>query len=502
MSSELVQLGDFRIVKQIGAGGMGIVYLAKQTSLNRLVALKVLGRSLSRPSDKARFRREAIAVARLKHPNIATVYFVGQDDSLCYMAMEYVEGVSLRQVIDRLANVTNISSLEDCLHVANVEPSMERFDVDSPTEDYAPPRSDTNPYRTPEAGKSITTKAHARRCCEIVRDAAMGLDHAHQQGVIHRDIKPANVMLSKDGSVHIIDFGVARFYDEETMTRTGALVGTPIYMSPEQVTGRIELDQRADIYSLGLVLYELLTLFQAFAAPTRNEVLRKIVTKPLFPVSWANSAIPISVQNVVHKAAAKDPDDRYPSAKEFADDLQRILDGTQVLAPPYRYRLDESEVRAARPGSVIVAACIAFAKALIGGGMAIEGIARLIRFDDTPSGITLSTIVGPLALVWFLVATWGLLRGRAFAWWQLVLSCVGLVGLWSYLWLGEAGNCWNMLNANLPSLGSYLFRMLCFATPSVVCLILLFSKSTWNWFRYVRRMRMEHKNTIGRARGA
>jgi len=251
--SSPVQIGDFRIIKQIGAGGMGIVYLAKQVSLDRLVALKVLGRSLDRPSDIARFQREAQAVARLEHPNIATIHFVGQDKRLCYLAMQYIDGVSLREVIDRLARTTQRdSSIDDLVreHADDAVDEIKRFDEPAATVVFDNSHeSDAELSLTPAAQHSIATKEHIQRCCEIVRDVAHALAHAHEQGVIHRDMKPDNLMLGKDSQVHIIDFGVARFFEDATLTQTGALVGTPIYMSPEQVTGRIELDHRTDIYS-------------------------------------------------------------------------------------------------------------------------------------------------------------------------------------------------------------------------------------------------------------
>src|SRR5262249_37743637 len=152
---------------------------------------------------------------------------------------------------------------------------------------------------------------------------------------------------------YIIDFGLARFFEDATVTQTGALLGTPLYMSPEQVTGRIALDHRTDIYSLGLVLYELLMLRRPILAPTREGLLRQIVTKALRPISWINHAIPQGLESVTHKATAKDPDERYDSALLFAEDLQKVLDGKKVGADPYRYKFDEREIIAERPTEVV-----------------------------------------------------------------------------------------------------------------------------------------------------
>lgn len=368
-----VQVGDFRIERRIGAGGMGIVYQAKQLSLGRPVALKVLGQALTRSADVSRFQREAQAAARLKHPAIAQVYYIGQDRHLCYLAMELIDGISLRRALDRLSTTqANDSSLDSIVKSDLIEESAAkavRFDV--PTEVAADANGkaavadvkgpvDVNPYLSPQARELRTSKAYVRRICELVRDAARALAHAHEQGVIHRDIKPDNLLLDRGGQVHVIDFGVARFFEDQAVTFTGQLVGTPLYMSPEQVTGRGAIDARTDIYSLGLVLYELLTLKPPIEATNRENLLRTIVTKPLAPVSWRNSAVPPELERIVHRATQKDPDQRYATADQLADDLDRFLAAKPVEAPPYHFRLDEREITAARPGSVVLAAFIFF----------------------------------------------------------------------------------------------------------------------------------------------
>jgi Protein kinase domain len=202
------------------------------------------------------------------------------------------------------------------------------------------------------------SRAYLRRSCEVAMEAALALAHAHERGVIHRDVKPENILIDRAGRVHLIDFGVARFFEDDTLTNTGALVGTPLYMSPEQVTGRLALDHRTDIYSLGVVLYELLSLARPIAGPTREGVLRQIATKAMPPASSRNPAIPRDLEGVVHKACAKDPDDRYQTAALFAADLGRWLDGKPVAALPYRYRLDRREIKAERPAGIMI---IAFA---------------------------------------------------------------------------------------------------------------------------------------------
>ncbi|MCH8149244.1 MAG: peptide-methionine (R)-S-oxide reductase MsrB, partial [Planctomycetes bacterium] len=355
-----VQIGDFRIEERLGAGGMGIVYRARQISLNRIVALKVLGNALTRSSDVVRFQREAQAAARLNHPNIATVHFVGQDDQVCYMAIEYIDGPSLGRIIRCLATAgdpkLNLDSVVQTIEQAEPRAPTIRFDRATATlgsEDAAACQEYDLDKITAEAEQLAQTTTHIRRCCELVRDAAKALSHAHGKSVVHRDIKPENLLLDKDGQVHIIDFGIARFFEDATVTQTGALVGTPMYMSPEQVTARLDVDHRTDIYSLGLVLYELLTLGPAMLAPTREGILRNIATKALAPVSSKNPAVSQDLEGVVHKATARDPDERYQTADEFAGDMQDWLNGKPVAAKPYRHKMDLSEIEATRPRSVL-----------------------------------------------------------------------------------------------------------------------------------------------------
>ncbi len=297
-----VRVGDFVVERRLGSGGMGVVYQARQVSLGRVVALKVLGDALNRPDDIARFRREAQAVAKLDHPHIARVHYVGQDQQLCYMALEYVDGASIRRVldaIDRDPKATIDSALEGLASVEDEAPVV-RFDGSTVTMPPADP--DRHRATTPGPTPRTTSAEHVRRCVEIARDAARALGHAHERGVVHRDVKPENLLLDRSGKVRLIDFGVARFFEDVTITSTGQIVGTPTYMSPEQVTGRLEIDHRTDVYSLGLVLFEMLTLGRAVDAPTREGVLRHVVTKALPPVAGLNKSVSPALMAVVHKA--------------------------------------------------------------------------------------------------------------------------------------------------------------------------------------------------------
>jgi serine/threonine protein kinase len=255
-----VEIGDFQIEQRLGAGGMGIVYRARQVSLDRIVALKILGPALSREVDRMRFQREAQAVAKLSHPGIATVHFIGQDRHVCYMVMEFIDGLTLRTLIDRLAaSRASTLTIDLALREGHADlPDVREQRFDQPTADYPdgaehrPDAEATIPHAvTPEAKKLLASRPYLKRCCELGIEAALALAHAHERGVIHRDVKPENILVDRNGRAHLIDFGIARFLEDATLTNTGALVGTPLYMSPEQVTGRIDLDHRTDIYSLG-----------------------------------------------------------------------------------------------------------------------------------------------------------------------------------------------------------------------------------------------------------
>jgi len=507
-----VQIGDFRIQERLGAGGMGIVYRALQISLNRPVALKVLGSALSRKEDLLRFQREAQAAARLKHPGIASVYFIGQDHQLCYMVMELIEGLSLRQVLEGLKHLRHPGTGPDALvseRGTGEEPAPTvRFD--DPT--GAPiPREAAGPGEESLTGASRKLRSSAGyigRCCEIVRDAARALHHAHQNGVVHRDIKPENLILGEDGQVHIIDFGIARFFEDAELTGSGQLVGTPLYMSPEQVSGRVQVTHLSDIYSLGLVLYELLTLRPPFRAPNREALLRQVVTKATPPITWRNRAIPRDLENIVHKATGKDPDERYGSAEELADDLDRYLKGKPVLAHPFRYRFDRGEIVAARPGSLMAAAFPFFLLAtvlMLGILMPLFGLIILHERQDPGKYwhfLMYSATSAALAAGSFLVGK-GLLGGQGWARWTasgIALAVMAWAAFIIQVILRGSGEPPpHGLPANVDEtvyLKSQFLALVPLAlaiASSAGVLILLFLSSTRRWFRFARQIRLEHR---------
>jgi serine/threonine protein kinase/Tfp pilus assembly protein PilF len=306
-------LGDFQILREVGRGGMGVVYEAEQSSLGRRVALKVLPFAAALdPRHLQRFKNEAQAAAQLHHSNIVPVYAVGCERGVHYFAMQFIDGLSLAQVIDRLRRDTT-----------HREPT-------------GSPNARGTPADTPLA--ALTTAGPARgseffrMAARLGAQAAEALDHAHQQGVIHRDVKPANLLLDGAGNLWVADFGLARGRSETGLTGA-AVVGTLRYMSPEQALAKRALvDHRSDIYALGATLYELLTLQPAYPGTDREELLRQIALGEPKPPRRVNPAVPFALETVVLKAMAREPEGRYQTAQELADDLRRFLEGQPVLA--------------------------------------------------------------------------------------------------------------------------------------------------------------------------
>jgi WD40 repeat protein len=281
-----LRLDDYQIGREVGRGGMGIVYEAEQLSLGRRVALKVLPLAAALDERQLqRFKQEAQAAAHLHHPNIVPVYGIGCVGGVHYYAMQFIDGQTLAERI--------------------------------------------------EQARSTSRPVDLRQATGWARQAAEALEHAHQTGVIHRDVKPANLMIDNRGELWVTDFGLAHFQSSPGMTRSGDLLGTLRYMSPEQALGgRRPIDHRTDVYSLGATLYELLTLRPALSGDDRQELLRQILSEEPRPPRRRNPAIPVDLEVIVGKAMAKDSDERYATAGELADDLQRFLDDQPIRARP------------------------------------------------------------------------------------------------------------------------------------------------------------------------
>jgi serine/threonine protein kinase len=312
-------LGDFELLREIGRGGMGIVYEARQVSLNRRVALKVLSGGLGlTPKAVQRFRREAEAAAKLHHTNIVPVYATGEQDGTHFYAMELVDGPSLDHVIRRSRQQETRTEPTPALDLAATSPYLG---------DAAPAAPLLTSSSLGSGSQYFDTVAR------LIAEVADALDYAHGQGVIHRDVKPSNLLVSPAGRLSVNDFGLARVLEQPGMTMTGEFVGTPAYMSPEQVTsGRIPLDHRTDVYSLGATLYELLTLRPPFSGERRDQVLAQIIQKDPAPPRRLNKNVPRDLETICLKCLEKDPDRRYQTAKELADDLRRYVNRFAILA--------------------------------------------------------------------------------------------------------------------------------------------------------------------------
>ncbi|MFO0869217.1 MAG: protein kinase [Pirellulales bacterium] len=303
------QLGDFRIDRELGRGGMGVVYEAWQESLQRRVALKVLPFAALLDSKQiTRFRHEAQAAAQLHHPHIVPVFAIGVERGVHYYAMQYIDGWPLDQVVARRRRPGR---------------SAERSAAGGVRPDLPP-----GPFSL-----DIGDATYLRTMADVAAQAADGLQAAHEAGVVHRDVKPSNLLVTADGHVWITDFGLARCRGDLELTRPGDFVGTMRYMSPEQARGPTQfIDPRTDVYSLGATLYELLTLHPALRGDTAAELLRQLeVGHPYPPRAW-NPAIPFDLETILLKALAKSRDERYSSARELAEDLRRFLSGRPIVA--------------------------------------------------------------------------------------------------------------------------------------------------------------------------
>jgi hypothetical protein len=338
-------LGDFKLIREIGRGGMGVVYEAVQLSLGRRVAVKVLPFAATLDARHLqRFRNEAQAAAQLHHTNIVPVYAVGCERSVHYYAMQFIEGQSLAEVIRQMRAVARGSDAPSApirsssMGSASTQPvlteTQKREHVlrlrRSIEESTSVPADNLSLLRSAKRSNFFRTVA------KLALQAAEALDYAHHQGVVHRDVKPENLLLDSKGNLWVTDFGLAQFYEEDSnLTRTGDLLGTLRYMSPEQASGRAAvLDQRTDVYSLGLTIYELLTLERAIPGESREQLLRQItILEPKSPRS-IDKSIPTELETILSKATAKEPSERYQTARALAEDLRRFLQDEPIQARP------------------------------------------------------------------------------------------------------------------------------------------------------------------------
>lgn len=305
------RLGDFRIIREIGRGGMGVVYEAEQESLGRHVAVKVMSADLAvSPADRERFQREAEAAARLYHTNIVPVFGVGQHGELPYYVMQFVDGVGLDTVLRQATSTQRTEEQREPVDTALREAAERLFGVDA-----GPPESATQRWRN---------------IADLGLQVARALDHAHRHGVVHRDIKPSNLLLDSEGRVWVTDFGLARHETADRVTRTGALVGTFRYMAPEQFSG--SADARSDVHALGLTLYELLTLSLPFTSDDHGDMVRQKTASELPSPRRVNPVIPRDLATIARKACALRPEHRYQTAAALAEDFELFLDNRPIRA--------------------------------------------------------------------------------------------------------------------------------------------------------------------------
>ncbi len=396
------QVGDYRILRRIGRGGMGVVYEAEQISLGRRVALKVLPGAMS--GDRMiqeRFRREARAAARLHHTNIVPVYEVGQDGDVRFYAMQFIQGQGLDLVVDELRRLRDRSpsqtrdtaDFEDRSPRHRAEPPRQgiedstvgeavevgpvvravltgRFDAGGRaaeplgaarslrasdlTEDAATPTQTASaeagdasgpipasaapspssailPGGTQLSSVESARRAFYRSLAQIGRQVAGGLAYAHARGIVHRDIKPSNLLLDTEGVVWITDFGLAKG-DDDGLTQSGDVVGTLRYLAPERFRG--QGDARADVYALGLTLYELLTLRPGFESADRLKTVEQIKTEEPAKPRSVDARIPRDLETIVLKAIEKEPKARYQTAEAMGEDLRRFLADEPIRARP------------------------------------------------------------------------------------------------------------------------------------------------------------------------
>jgi serine/threonine protein kinase/Flp pilus assembly protein TadD len=362
-------LGDYRIVGEIGRGGMGVVYEVIQVSLSRRVALKVLPFAAGLDAKQLqRFKNEAQAAAQLHHQNIVPVYGVGCERGVHYYAMQFIDGQTLAALIGELRSLSGLerrgsppytlpaASLAAELLTGHWVPraaaqgQRHSLSEDGPsrlssargegtTSQDLPTSTQASLRQTVVAVTESSAKSPAffRTAANLAMQAATALDHAHATGVVHRDVKPANMLIDSRGNLWITDFGLAHCQSQAGLTMTGDLMGTLRYMSPEQALGqRVLLDHRTDIYSLGVTLYELLTLEPVFDGRDRQELLRQVAAEEPRRPRNVNKAIPAELETIVLKAMEKNPADRYATAQQLADDLQRYLKDEPIRATPPR----------------------------------------------------------------------------------------------------------------------------------------------------------------------
>jgi len=342
--SDPSRVGEFRILRRVGYGGMGVVYEAIQESLGRHVALKLLpAEALADPKRLERFRREAKAAARLHHTNIVPVFGTGEADGRHYYAMQFIAGHPLDAVIGEVRRLKErsgsvpperpVTEVAAALVTNTFAPAIRERErpEDSQQESF---RGETPVAHAPGSPSSLCLSDGGRpywaAIARVGAQVADALAYAHGQGILHRDVKPSNLLLDLRGTVWVTDFGLAKANDTDDLTHAGDVIGTLRYLAPERFEG--PGDHRADIYALGLTLYEMLALRPAFAADTRPKLVEKVLAASPPAPRKVRPGVPRDLETIVLKAIARDPASRYQSAADMADDLRRYVEDRPIRA--------------------------------------------------------------------------------------------------------------------------------------------------------------------------
>lgn len=376
------RLGNYELISVLGRGGMGIVFLARDSNLNREVALKVLPvvNSFDR-TRRLRFENEARSAARLQHPNIVSVHEYDSDQGIHYFAMQRVAGKNLAEWIEQMrrnplsmrefgvgdTKRTGVTRFDTVGNDPTLASGGEDAGVQAALESQA--SSSGNRSGSTNRSGSMVTRSFCHAVAKIGMQAASGLHYAHQLGVVHRDVKPSNLMIDADGKVWITDFGLAHTSDSQELTKEGEVMGTWRYMSPEQATGHSPtVDHRTDVYSLGATLYELLVLEPAVPGKREMEIRSFLNSKSPKSLRRMDRRIPEDLATIIEKAMSRNPDDRYVNAKAMEDDLKAFLDARPIKAKraPLIKRMLQYGQRHQRLAAVVVAAMVFGALAALG----------------------------------------------------------------------------------------------------------------------------------------
>ncbi len=356
-------LGNYRILREIGRGGMGVVYEALQRSTNHQVALKVLpGGILAGSKAKARFHREGQLAAALDHPGICAIYDAGVENGLPYIAMKFLRGETLAGKIAR-----------------SKEP----------------------PTASPASAMGQSTKREVMGIVQLIESVSRSLHCAHEAGLVHRDVKPSNIMVGEDGNPVIFDFGLARGETDDStiLTQSGDLMGTPSYMPPEQIEGRREgNDRRSDIFSLGVTLYECLTLRRPFESPTQKGLFQKILTAPPPDPRRFNSKISRDLKVVLETALEKDPGRRYQTALDLAEDLRRVRCYEPIRARPPSPGLRLRRWTQRNP--VLATMIVALFGGLTVSLTLLDQVVRQVRMKDQALNVVKTELIQELNSLW------------------------------------------------------------------------------------------------------